>query len=59
MFDALRARFRRTSTDHTTDEERQAKRAARAVARQKAQAQYRLAKAKGQTEGGHGHEPFI
>ena len=59
MFDALRARFGRTSTDDAKDTERQAKRAARAVARQDAQAHYRHLSAKGKAEGSHGQEPGI
>jgi hypothetical protein len=59
MFDALRARFARKSTDEPEDQERQAKRAARAVARQDAQAHYRQVSAKGKAEGSHGQEPGI
>jgi hypothetical protein len=50
MFDALRARFGRSSTDDTKDRERQGKRAERAVARQKAQEHDRQLRAKAKAE---------
>ena len=57
MFDALRARFRRTSTDDTKDKERQAKRAARAVARQNAQEHHRTLSTKGEAEASQYQRP--
>ena len=57
MLDALRARFSRKSP--VTEQDRQAKKAARAVARQKAQEHYRQVSARGKAEGSHGQEPFI
>ena len=50
MFDALRARFGRSSTDDTKDQERQGNRAERAVARQKAQEHDRQLRAKTKAE---------
>jgi hypothetical protein len=50
MFDALRARFGRSSTDDTKDREREGKRAERAVACQKAQEHDRQLRTKAKTE---------
>jgi hypothetical protein len=57
MLDAPRARFSRKSP--MTQQDRQAKKAARAVARQKAQEHYRQVSARGKAEGSHGQEAFI
>ena len=47
MFDALRARFGRRSTEDTKAKEREAKRLAKALAAQKGREHYRNASGKG------------
>jgi hypothetical protein len=57
MFDALKARLRRASTDDTKEMERQAKRAARAVARANAQEHHRQLSTKGEAEASQYQRP--